>query len=233
MDHQWRDRAACRGAETEMFFPDGTAGPALRDIERAKRICGGCPVRARCLDWAVDHGAAFGIWGGFTEDERRAIRGTLVPAAAVRSVPASRMSQPVQEVIRAQGMAIHAACWQLSGQRLEGLRRRVEQAVRLPARSGWDRKAAAHAEIFNLLADAARDSVPRQVLNSGTDLAYDLMMAAGPAADGIIANSWRRMLACLRAGDPGGAADEMENQLRILYFMSRLAGHDTAAGAVG
>jgi hypothetical protein len=38
---------------------------------------------------------------------------------------------------------------------------------------------------------------------------------------------------CLRAGDPGSAADELESQLRILHLMSRLAGHDTAAGAVG
>jgi WhiB family transcriptional regulator, redox-sensing transcriptional regulator len=232
MNHEWRDRAACRGAQTDVFFPDGTAGPALRDIGRAKRICGGCPVRARCLDWALDHGAAFGIWGGFTEDERRAIRGTLVPAAAVRGVAGSRMSQPVQELIQAQVTAIHVACRQLTAQRLEGLRRGVEQARRLPARFSWDRKAAAHAEIFTMLADAVRDPVLRQVLNSGADLAHHLMMAAGPAADGMICNSLRRMLTCLRAGDPGSAADELESQLRILHFMSRLAGHDTAAGAL-
>jgi len=77
VNYEWRDRAACRGAETDVFFPDGTTGPALRDIERAKRICRGCPVRAWCLDWALDHGAAFGIWGGFTEDERRAMRAPL------------------------------------------------------------------------------------------------------------------------------------------------------------
>jgi hypothetical protein len=47
-----------------------TTGPA---IDRAKRICDGCPVRARCLDWALSHGAAFGIWGGRTEAERQAM----------------------------------------------------------------------------------------------------------------------------------------------------------------
>jgi len=70
----WRRRAACRNADPELFFPEGAAGPALRAINQAKRVCGACPVRARCLDWALDHGAAFGIWGGRTEDERRAAR---------------------------------------------------------------------------------------------------------------------------------------------------------------
>lgn len=78
MSNDWRDRAACRGADIDLFFPDWTAGPALPAIERAKRICRDCPVRARCLDWALDHGAVYGIWGGLTEDERRAIRGALV-----------------------------------------------------------------------------------------------------------------------------------------------------------
>lgn len=69
----WREDAACRHADPETFFPDGTAGPALAEIERAREICAGCPVRTRCLDWALQNGAAFGIWGGLTEDERRAV----------------------------------------------------------------------------------------------------------------------------------------------------------------
>jgi len=60
----WRTRAACLHDDPELFFPDCTSGPV---IDRAKQICGGCPVRARCLDWALSHGAAFGIWGGRTE----------------------------------------------------------------------------------------------------------------------------------------------------------------------
>jgi WhiB family transcriptional regulator, redox-sensing transcriptional regulator len=78
MSSDWRDRAACRGADTDLFFPNWAAGSASRDIEQAKRTCRGCPVRALCLDWALDRGVAFGIWGGFTEDERRAMRGTLI-----------------------------------------------------------------------------------------------------------------------------------------------------------
>jgi WhiB family transcriptional regulator, redox-sensing transcriptional regulator len=41
-------------------------------------MCRDCPVRVLCLDWALEHGVDFGIWGGLTEDERRALRGTLI-----------------------------------------------------------------------------------------------------------------------------------------------------------
>jgi len=70
----WRLRAACLGADPELFFPEGAAGRALEEAAQAKLVCSGCPVRARCLDWALAHGAAFGIWGGRTEQERRAQR---------------------------------------------------------------------------------------------------------------------------------------------------------------
>ena len=73
MDEQkdWRTRAACRHIDPELFFPEGTAGPALEAANRAKRICATCPVQARCLNWALDHATAFGIWGGLGESERR------------------------------------------------------------------------------------------------------------------------------------------------------------------
>ena len=70
----WREIAACRDADPDLFFPVGTAGPALRQIEAAKQICRACPAQARCLAWALEHGIGSGVWGGTTEDERRAIR---------------------------------------------------------------------------------------------------------------------------------------------------------------
>jgi WhiB family transcriptional regulator, redox-sensing transcriptional regulator len=70
----WREVAACRDADPDLFFPVGTAGPALRQIEEAKRICRACLAQAPCLAWALDHGVGSGVWGGTTEDERRAIR---------------------------------------------------------------------------------------------------------------------------------------------------------------
>lgn len=70
----WRDHAACRDADPELFFPVAAIGPGLHQIEKAKRICQACPVRAPCLNWALDHGQGAGIWGGKTEEERSVIR---------------------------------------------------------------------------------------------------------------------------------------------------------------
>jgi WhiB family transcriptional regulator, redox-sensing transcriptional regulator len=70
----WRDDAACLHADPDLFFPVGTIGPALDQVDEAKRICQACPVQQRCLAWALDLHLVSGIWGGATEDERRAIR---------------------------------------------------------------------------------------------------------------------------------------------------------------
>jgi WhiB family transcriptional regulator, redox-sensing transcriptional regulator len=80
------EQAACRDADPELFFPVGTAGPALLQVARAKHVCAGCAVRARCLEWAMANGQESGVWGGTSEDERRALRhlrrGSARPGAA-------------------------------------------------------------------------------------------------------------------------------------------------------
>ena len=75
----WRAYAACRGADPELFFSDGDIGSSWAQVNRAKLICRGCPVRATCLSWALASGQEAGIWGGLTEDERRRLsrRGPL------------------------------------------------------------------------------------------------------------------------------------------------------------
>jgi WhiB family redox-sensing transcriptional regulator len=70
----WRQDAACRQLDTELFFPIGTAGAAAGQIDLAKAICRSCPVRTPCLDWAMRHHQQYGIWGGTTEQERRSLR---------------------------------------------------------------------------------------------------------------------------------------------------------------
>jgi WhiB family transcriptional regulator, redox-sensing transcriptional regulator len=67
----WRDRAACRRSDPELFFQDGDIGSARVTIKEAKLICRGCPVNAACLSWALASGEQAGIWGGLTADERR------------------------------------------------------------------------------------------------------------------------------------------------------------------
>ena len=70
----WTLFAACRGADTDLFFPIGTTGDAVVDIDAAVAICHVCPVRQPCLEFALASNQEFGIWGGTTEDERRALR---------------------------------------------------------------------------------------------------------------------------------------------------------------
>jgi WhiB family redox-sensing transcriptional regulator len=70
----WRHRALCRDEDPELFFPIGTTGPALVQIEQAKIVCGRCPVEQSCLDWALRSGQDSGVWGGLSEDERRALK---------------------------------------------------------------------------------------------------------------------------------------------------------------
>jgi hypothetical protein len=150
------------------------------------------------------------------------VRTPRTPAPPARTGTAGPLMD--DKLIQRQVAAARIASRQLSAQRLEILHHSVEQACQLPARFGWDRRAAEYAEVFNVLADTVRDLVLRQVLNSGAGLAHYLMMAAGPAANGVVAASRRRMLDRLRTGDCDGAADELERELRALHFMSRLAG---------
>src|SRR5262249_25795665 len=73
---RWRELAACRGTDLEVFFPGRgqTAGPA-------RQGCAGCPVRQPCLDYAITNRIAYGVWGGLTERERRALRSGWVRAS--------------------------------------------------------------------------------------------------------------------------------------------------------
>jgi WhiB family transcriptional regulator, redox-sensing transcriptional regulator len=68
----WHAQAACAGIDTETFFPSGSTGTALNQIERAKAVCAICPVCSQCLDYALDTGQTDGVWGGLDPDQRRA-----------------------------------------------------------------------------------------------------------------------------------------------------------------
>jgi WhiB family transcriptional regulator, redox-sensing transcriptional regulator len=74
-DHDdWRDRAACRDEDPELFFPVSEIGPGERQVNQARSVCGRCPVRAQCLEHALHNGLDHGIFGGTTESERRKLR---------------------------------------------------------------------------------------------------------------------------------------------------------------
>jgi WhiB family redox-sensing transcriptional regulator len=60
----WRDHAACRGMDTNLWFPEGR-GQAVE----AKAVCARCPVAGECRRDAEVHDAV-GVWGGMTRAER-------------------------------------------------------------------------------------------------------------------------------------------------------------------
>lgn len=73
-EYRWRDEALCRDTDPELFFPVGTTGIALVQLDKARRVCGECRVRAECLEFALETNQDSGIWGGLSEEERRVIR---------------------------------------------------------------------------------------------------------------------------------------------------------------
>jgi WhiB family transcriptional regulator, redox-sensing transcriptional regulator len=70
----WRENSACRDTDPDLFFPVGTTGPAIEQIETAKAVCRACDVQKSCLDYALTTNQDSGIWGGTSEEERRALR---------------------------------------------------------------------------------------------------------------------------------------------------------------
>ena len=70
----WRDRAACRLTDANLFFPAGTTGSAVDQIQAAKAVCRICPVQDDCLQFAFETNQESGVWGGKDEDERRKLR---------------------------------------------------------------------------------------------------------------------------------------------------------------
>jgi len=125
-------------------------------------------------------------------------------------------------MIQAQAMAARMACARMTMLHLTELHDSVERACGLAARSQWDRKASAHAEIFTLLADVADDPLLAPLLTRSAGHLRELMLAVGRAADGMIVSSRRRLQAHLRAEDGERAALEMEKHLRGLLYMWRL-----------
>jgi WhiB family redox-sensing transcriptional regulator len=72
----WHAHAACIGEVSSVFYPPMRSEPrrTKRSREaRAKAVCALCPVRSECLAHALDNDERYGIWGGLTDRERRAL----------------------------------------------------------------------------------------------------------------------------------------------------------------
>lgn len=63
----WRVNASCRDEDPDGLFVRG------KEQRKAKLVCVACPVRTECLAEALDGRIEFGVWGGMTERERRAL----------------------------------------------------------------------------------------------------------------------------------------------------------------
>ena len=89
--NEWKTRGICAQTDPESFFPE-KGGPT----RTAKRICNGsentppCPVRRKCLDYALSTGQRYGIWGGMSERERRAINQGKPIEHVVPAIPTNR-----------------------------------------------------------------------------------------------------------------------------------------------
>ena len=66
-NQDWAAQAACRGQQPDKLFVRGA------EQNKAKQVCGACPVRTECLAEALDNQIEWGGWGGMTERERRAL----------------------------------------------------------------------------------------------------------------------------------------------------------------
>lgn len=115
----WTDYAACRGLEMDQtlhyFFPDNGVGfkgsaasmrTAVADAERL--FCGGCPVRAVCLERALDSGAEqFGIRAATSPETRRALARTRTRAKC----PECRQPRPARVIEPVDGtLVVHQVC---------------------------------------------------------------------------------------------------------------------------
>lgn len=119
----WMEHAACVGKPVELFFEYRTD----RDIEQARTVCQSCPVRRACLNHALANRIEDGMWGGYTEPERRRIRRNRPPIVKKGRPPATVAPRVT------------------TGDRiLELLRERPMTAVELQDRLGYKQNTIAH-----------------------------------------------------------------------------------------
>ena len=86
----WRDQAACRDTDPNLFFPAGSTGLAVEQVEAAKAVCRSCPVQDACLRFALETNQEAGVWGGTDEDERRRLRRSRRTGRQARTGSATR-----------------------------------------------------------------------------------------------------------------------------------------------
>ncbi len=74
----------CRTHDPDLWFAEAPA-----DLERAKALCAGCPIRPDCLAGAIDRAEHAGVWGGHLFE-----RGRIVPRKRARGRPRKHYREP-------------------------------------------------------------------------------------------------------------------------------------------
>jgi WhiB family redox-sensing transcriptional regulator len=84
---EWKQLGLCPQVDPDMWFPERGSS-----VKEAKRICRDCPVRAQCLEYALDNDERFGVWGGLSERERRKLKRARQQAAGPDAAPLPQAS---------------------------------------------------------------------------------------------------------------------------------------------
>lgn len=86
---EWADRAACKGADSDLFFAESVGGGAYR---QARRICDQCSVLADCREYGLRSGQEFGMFGGLSPCQRESILSERCEGKVIGGVGRRRVS---------------------------------------------------------------------------------------------------------------------------------------------
>jgi DNA-binding CsgD family transcriptional regulator len=76
VNSNWQGNANCATANADLadlFFAPDSGSMTAAQVDAAKKVCAGCPVRTACLDWAIETRQYVGVWGGLSEKERHGL----------------------------------------------------------------------------------------------------------------------------------------------------------------
>ena len=107
----WKEEAVCRTIDPELFFPEGRGAQLEVMTEDAKAVCiGGCPVRAECLEFALETRQDSGVWGGLSEHERKVLvrKKTRLRLRPARPSPQWNVIEESAEQVRARLLEVAA-----------------------------------------------------------------------------------------------------------------------------
>lgn len=77
----WMTLGICAQTDPDAFFPEQGV-----NARNAKATCRRCPVKAQCLQYALDNDERYGVWGGLSERERRRVlNGEIIPDHQIKA----------------------------------------------------------------------------------------------------------------------------------------------------